>query len=556
VARSQRAVVLAAALLLAAACDRQDETPLGPGAAADRDPPALSQAPVSLAEKQRHAGDLGPAGASLRALAAPLGLTSSLVTANAVPFAPKPGPFAHSMPACDDCTLQGLPIGFSFRFFNQTYTSFAISSNGFIGFTLGIANGCCSGGRIPSADGVDNIIAAAWTDLYPPGGGGIFYETRGQAPNRYLIVAFQDLPWFSEVGTSRVTSQIVLYEGSNAIEIHTTHQSAGHIYTQGAESADGFVAALAPGRSAANYALTDDAVRFTTVANFWTSRANMPAARQRPAVTSVGGSLYAIGGQTAAGAVLSSVTAYTPGPNTWTSKAALPSARVGSGAAAISGTIYVAGGNDASGTLTRTLYAYNPGTNRWTTRATLPVASGCGGSAAIGSQLFVFTGCTLLSTGAQVGSGLLHRYNPATNTWTGLPQAPTVHVLPAVAAIGGKLYVAGGNNGSGVAISQLDVYDPATNAWSTLPAMPTPRVTAAGVAIGGRFFVIGGRSGETYLSTVEAYDPLTNAWGTGPPMPTARSGLGVAFIFSDGRAYAVGGRNTTAALANNQRYTP
>jgi hypothetical protein len=61
-----------------------------------------------------------------------------------------------------------------------------------------------------------------------------------------------------------VTSQVILYERRSAIEIHTTHQDAGHIYTQGVENADGTAAAFLSGRVAADYGLVNDAVRFAT----------------------------------------------------------------------------------------------------------------------------------------------------------------------------------------------------------------------------------------------------------------------------------------------------
>src|SRR6185503_5346595 len=73
-----------------------------------------------------------------------------------------------------------------------------------------------------------------------------------------------DVPLFGESAT--VTTQVILYEKKDVIEIHTAHQdlAVDHVYTQGIENADGTVAAFIPGRVAANYSLTNDAVRFTT----------------------------------------------------------------------------------------------------------------------------------------------------------------------------------------------------------------------------------------------------------------------------------------------------
>jgi subtilisin family serine protease len=287
----------------------------------------------------------------------------------------------------------------------------------------------------------------------------------------------------------------------------------------------------------------------------WTARAPLPGARRSYAAAAANGLLFAIGGVNSSGTTLRTAVAYNPSTNAWTTKAAIPTARQGgNGAATIGSNVYLAGGFDAAGALSRTLYAYNATTNVWSTKASMPVVGSCGGSAVISGKLYVFSGCTRSSTGGQVAAGLLHSYDPSTNRWTTLRPAPALHFQPAVGAIGGKLYVAGGNNGSGAAISQLDVFDPATNAWSTRAAMPTARVAAAGGAVGGRFHVIGGRTGTNYLSTVGVYDPVTNSWSSRSAMPTARTAFGTGVI--SGLLYAVGGRNSTTVLATNERYSP
>ena len=543
-----RALVALVLVLLVPGCAEQEEAPLGPTSSMAADDAGLS------ADKERNAVDLGPSTASARIGAN--AMISAFATMTSIPFDPEPGPFVNNAGLfCDDCVSPGLPIGFSFTFFGNTFTTFNLSSNGFIGFSPpGTVNGCCSGGTIASPDGPNNIIAAAWTDLDPRGSDGVFYETRGRDPNRYLVVAYQNVAWFSS--QNRVTTQIILYEGTNAIEIHTTSQPAGHIYTQGVENENGTQAAFQPGRVAANYGLANDGVRFTTVLGSWTGRTSLPSARLTPAIGTANGLVYVMGGLNSAGTGLSSVATYNPGTNAWTTKASMPAARQGgNGAVAIGSTMYVAGGFDAARALTRTLYAYNVSTNTWSTRASMPALSSCGGSAVISGKLYVFSGCTRSSTGAQVAAGLLHRYDPATNRWTTLRSAPAVHFSPAVRAVNGKLYVAGGNDGASVAIGRLDVYDPATNAWSTRAAMPTARVAAAAAGVGGKLYVIGGRNAGTSLNKVEAYDPVTNRWSTRASMPTARSGLGVGVI--NDLVYAVAGRrNSTTIVATNERFTP
>jgi probable HAF family extracellular repeat protein len=297
------------------------------------------------------------------------------------------------------------------------------------------------------------------------------------------------------------------------------------------------------------------AVRWTIpTANYWSVRAALLPERRGHAVGVANGLLYAIGGENKFGHVISTVQAYNPATDSWSSKAPLPVGRQSAnGAATINSTIYVAGGQNPAGTLTNTLYAYNATTNSWTTRANMPVPGGCGGSAVIAGKLYVFSGCRLVS-GAQDAAGLLHRYDPGTNTWTTLRSAPAVHFQPVVAAIGGKLYVAGGNSGSGTAIRRLDVYDPANNSWATGAAMPTARVAMAGAVAGGKLYVVGGRSGTTYLDAVEAFDPVTGSWSRKAPMITPRAGLAAGAVGSF--IFAVGGRNSHKLFVVNERYTP
>ena len=60
--------------------------------------------------------------------------------------------------------------------------------------------------------------------------------------------------------------------------------------------------------------------------------------------------------------------------------------------------------------------------------------------------------------------------------------------------------------------------------------------------------------GGTPLARSEVYDPVANAWSTLPALPTGRMALGVSGM--GGRLYAIGGRNATAALGTNERFTP
>ena len=177
------------------------------------------------------------------------------------PYAPATQSTPNFITLSDDQLSGILPIGFSFIFYGNTYTSFYISSNGFISFDAAAGSGCCSGQFLPDINQPNNIIACAWEDLYPPAGGTISYSTIGTAPNRILVVRYSNIPHYTS--GNLVSSQIQLYEGSNIIEIHTASMpSDGGSHTMGIENANGTLAAAVPGRNSANWSVSNDYVQF------------------------------------------------------------------------------------------------------------------------------------------------------------------------------------------------------------------------------------------------------------------------------------------------------
>ncbi|HEX3235208.1 MAG TPA: hypothetical protein VHR41_13490 [Gemmatimonadales bacterium] len=97
--------------------------------------------------------------------------------------------------------------------------------------------------------------------------------------------------------------------------------------------------------------------------------------------------------------------------------------------------------------------------------------------------------------------------------------------------IGGKLYLAGGEDAFTPTNARLDVYDPATDTWTSKAFMLQPRSGPAGAA----------------------YDPGSNTWHTVSASSTVRAHFGAAPVGK--KLYAVGGVNSTSRLATNQSYT-
>jgi hypothetical protein len=162
----------------------------------------------------------------------------------------------------DDAMSGALPIGFSFNFYGADYTDFFISSNGFITFTGGQDDGCCTGGVLPTSSDENNLIALVWEDLDPDSGndGTIRYETIGVAPDRILVMEYVDVPYWGSSTT--VNTQLQLFEGTNRIEIHSTDIPADGSATQGVENAAGTEGIATPGRNSQTWSASNDYVAF------------------------------------------------------------------------------------------------------------------------------------------------------------------------------------------------------------------------------------------------------------------------------------------------------
>jgi hypothetical protein len=120
----------------------------------------------------------------------------------------------------DDAVSPQLSIGFTFCYWGNSYTSFYIGTNGWIGFSSGqpIA---FTPFAIPTVSPFvpKNCIMSPFHDLhpgYPSQLNYISYYTTGIAPFRRLVVSWNDVPMY-QCTASKSTQQIVIYETTNII---------------------------------------------------------------------------------------------------------------------------------------------------------------------------------------------------------------------------------------------------------------------------------------------------------------------------------------------------
>lgn len=148
----------------------------------------------------------------------------------------------------DDKKYGSFPIGFDFEFFGVTHDVFWVSSNGLVMF--GSGSNAFSNVSIPNGSRPDNFIAAFWDDLIIHSSGDIMYQTIGTAPNRKLVIQFNNMSfWTSTVLLG--TIQVILYEGSNNIQMQynsivdvSSDRASGGEATVGLENSDGTAGVL------------------------------------------------------------------------------------------------------------------------------------------------------------------------------------------------------------------------------------------------------------------------------------------------------------------------
>ncbi len=268
--------------------------------------------------------------------------------------------------------------------------------------------------------------------------------------------------------------------------------------------------------------------------------ANQPDARHENAYVEVNGKFYIMGGR-----FVRPVQIYDPNEGRWAQGSHPPDffSLHHFQAAALGDTIYVLAaytGTYPDEDQVENVYKYDTVTDTWVVGPEIPESRrrGSAGVAVRNGKFYIVCGSTGGHGAQSIRRTWFDEYDPSTNTWTQLPDAPRARDHFHTAIVGNKLYVAGGRDGNiGDNIAEVDVYDFDSGQWSTLPSntgdIPTTRSGTATVAVGQFVVVIGGESNQTLANDeVEALNTATNSWVTLPPLNIGRHGT-QAFLHQD-----------------------
>ncbi|MBS1252601.1 MAG: Bacillopeptidase F [Anaerolineales bacterium] len=132
----------------------------------------------------------------------------------------------------DDTTSEEIPIGFALPFFDGEFTSFRVSSNGFLSFTS--TDAPFSNDPLPSEDAPGNLVAPFWDDLTLTSQGTVYAWTNNTDT---LVVSWVDVPHFG--GSEGYTFQAILHADGDIVFQYRELGAETTSATVGIQNSDG-----------------------------------------------------------------------------------------------------------------------------------------------------------------------------------------------------------------------------------------------------------------------------------------------------------------------------
>lgn len=250
---------------------------------------------------------------------------------------------------------------------------------------------------------------------------------------------------------------------------------------------------------------------------------------------------------------------YDPVRDKWETKAEVPLASAWGMPAVFKGKIYLFGGGyyrpDKGMTSSDLAWAFDPVTGKWTSIRNLPEPRMNGFAAAAGDYIYISLGYNRQGGGKseiEEEYRSTYRYDPATDTYTRVADAPVTGCYVASGPYEGKVYAVPGSyheygfHGDYHWADGALEYDPATNQWEEIRA---PRVKkrvffltqcSASVVGNGELWVVGGMAeNRTRTVTTEYFDIEKRVFVRGPDIPFGRCCGGGGLV--DGLLVVLGG---------------
>lgn len=202
------------------------------------------------------------------------------------------------------------------------------------------------------------------------------------------------------------------------------------------------------------------------------------------------GKLYVTGGRDASGAPIAGGEVYDPATDSWSQIADAPKAYGAAGSVVLGDRLYVIGGCDRINCGVNDVQVYDPATDTWSAGAPYPEPISYPVCGAADGVAYCAGGAYEPDGRAPQDTDHTYALDPATGAWHRVADAPADVWGATGTAADGELLVAGGFQVSaGALTNEAHAYDPATDTWSALPNLAEP-VLGAQSAPG--WFAVGG----------------------------------------------------------------
>lgn len=285
----------------------------------------------------------------------------------------------------------------------------------------------------------------------------------------------------------------------------------------------------------------------------WTllSCTGAPDARHETAFVELGGDFYMIGGRES-----QKIDRFDPVTNTWSKMGATSPLIHHFQPVVWDEKIYMVGamtGKYPKEPPMTHVQIYDPATDEWTEGDEVPEARRRGGAGTVvyDGKIYMACGITLGHTSGT--NNWFDAYDPATGTWTVLPDAPHKRDHFHAVVLDNKLYCMGGRDTSyhepenfgaffRKTVTEIDCYDFETGEWSALATQLPVGSAAGGVGVlDGKIIYFGGENADQESAVNKAWilDPVSETWTGLADMNIGRHGSQA--VVYGGKVYIAGG---------------
>ncbi|XP_054754399.1 kelch-like protein 17 [Lytechinus pictus] len=274
--------------------------------------------------------------------------------------------------------------------------------------------------------------------------------------------------------------------------------------------------------------------RYDAVHNRWIPQESMEISRTAVGVATLDGHLYTIGGECAFNGshdddtmYLGQVECYNPLLKRWNPGACLGVPRSFVAVSSLGGLLYALGGED-NNTSHNAVEVYDPSNDFWTFAPSMKQRrSGCGVAVCDG-KLYVAGG---YDKSYRTERASVECYDPETQEWHFVAEMEKARSGLALVAMDHYIYAVGGRlRHTDQFFNIAERYNTQTQQWSSIRSMITPRAWPAVSIYDNKIFVMGGYDGSNRLRSVEVYDPHRDSWSRASNMNVARAGCGAAVV--------------------------